>query len=89
MLLGDVFTFVMDRVDHYIARVGERLEIMRIAKEKRTAPTRYLRMLHDISPQHPNDWRADDVCFLEQYQKDQKLHQKLLQIRKNYFNDRV
>jgi len=43
-------------------------------------------MLKKIAPQNPDDWRAGDVFFLDRYQKDPDLYQKLLQIRKEYFN---
>lgn len=89
MFLGDALDFLLKKLDPYIRQTKERLETMYQAKEARTAPARYLKMLKKISPQHSGDWRAGDVCFLEQYKNDSELYQKLLEIRENYFNDKL
>lgn len=60
-----------------------------LPRERKATMEYYQKMLQDIAPHHPNDWRAGDVCFLDQYQNDPELYQKLLQIRKDYFNNRI
>ena len=64
LFLGEAFTLIMGRLEHYVGRVKERLEIMEKAQEKRTAPYRYLKEIREWSPKHPDDWSGDlhDVC---------------------------
>ncbi len=87
LFLGDFFNFVMERITPYFDKIKERQKIMREAQEKRTAPLKYLKILQEISPKHPDDWRAGDICFLDQYKKDSELHEKLLEVREYYFSN--
>lgn len=81
-----VYTSLEKIIKPYAQRIKERREIMEAAERKRAAPGNYLKMIKRIAPHNPEDWRAGDVCFLEQYQNDKEIYQKLLQIRKEYFN---
>ena len=85
LFLGDIFNVIASKVEPYARRVRERFEIMEAAKRTRMAPEIYWRMLRQISPNNPDDWRAGDVCFLEQYKNQPKVYQELLEVRELYF----
>ena len=95
LMLRSTTQFLEDNVHSYFSAVNHWLdnrtqerERQRYEHEKQRAPGDYKKLLKELGFPDKNDFNiytAGDVCFLQRFEKEPDLYQRLLKIRKASF----